>query len=256
MKSTRLRAALTIILAALLALVAVVWAPPAHAASSCTIVWLDGDGQYGARRPSSTYLIAGPDGIAAVAAEQGCDLWVPQPPGGQVTWWQRGRDNALWLHTRLPEGRLILGGYSGGAQLLTEWLLPTYTLPAGTRVLLVGGGDRPRTRVTAAGNHTLHWVTGAADRDGGDGWDTLDAAQRGHAWYTAAGWTTSAWWPAGVTHDDYSFGELLRGMLAESYGPTVRPSVAATPLPHRTTRPHHRYHHRWAARGPLACRPV
>lgn len=275
MKSTRLTA-LTIILAALLALIAVVWAPPAHAATSCTVVWLDGDGQYGARRAASSYLIAGPDGIAAVAARHDCGLWVPLPPNGESTWWRRGAYNAAWLASRLPEGRLVIAGYSGGAQLITEYLTPGHTLPAGTRLLLVGGGDRPHVPVTSTTRPQdlfLRWVVGLADRDGGDGWDTLAAARRGLSWYAEDAYVTSADFQSGVDHDGYRFGREL-DVLLSSQDPSLNPwptpspaipsTVAPTAEPTREApqrrRPHARqqqhHPHRWAARGPFACRPV
>lgn len=197
-------------------------------------VYLDGDGMYGVTNPNSPWALAGTKGLVAQAASHGYALAAVHTPdrSGTPTFWEDGKKNAAYvaalirkLHNELGVTSVWLVGYSGGAQLITQHLLPDHAAQFTTGgAVIMGGGGEPEasTSLTATAQQRasfpLLWRTGSLD-DGttaDDGYNALADARRGHSWYASRGFTTAKEEPAGVDHDDLgtTFGTVLARQLA------------------------------------------
>lgn len=196
------------------------------------VVYLDGDGMYGHTNPTSTWALGGSGGVVAQAASRGYATLSIRTPDttGTPTFWESGRVNAAYVAALTAKTAADLGtnhvwlvGYSGGSQLITQFLLPAHArmFTSGGAVITGGGGAPSSASATfdpaMQQRFPMLWYTGSADTGAGtsDGYNALADAKRGVAWYAARGFVTSRVEPAGVNHSDLGtrFGSVLAGQL-------------------------------------------
>lgn len=198
------------------------------------LVWFHGDGAYEVDHPGSDYCLGGPSGLVEVARQRNLVLVAARTPDtATMTWWEDGPANAAYVtallghlgRTHRPEpSRLWLAGYSGGAQLLTQQLLPAHPGVLAAGAVMFGGGGVPEVRARdftpqQTAQSRLAWIVGrldTADRSD-EGFDGLDEARQGHRWYGARGFRhRSLQALPDTTHDlDGRFGRLLSPVLDE-----------------------------------------
>lgn len=201
------------------------WTPPAGQRARGLVVYLDGDGMHGVRNPDEPYALGGSRGIVAQAAARGFAVLAPATPSG-VTWWQDGARNAAYVWALVEELRGQVGtqeiwwaGFSGGAQLITQYLLPEYGsgLSPGGAVVMGGGGAPTRGAAQVPPGYPMRWYTGAQDTgaDSSDGYDALRDAQAGARAYAAGGADAQIATPQGVGHADIGgqMGDIVAGVL-------------------------------------------
>lgn len=219
-----------------------------------------GDGAYEFTHPTSSYSLGGTNGIVANARSRGfITIPVLSPDKSSVTWWSKGSANASYtceliaaMRTRfsVSKDNTWLVGYSGGAQFITQYLLPTCpTLFSTGGSVVFGGGGAPAIRsvptadlATLKAGFRMHWYTGAADiaANSSEGYDALGYAKKGEAYYTGLGFKTSHQYPAGVTHKlDGIFGGVVGQQLdlAGTPLPPTTPPTTPTAPPTSTTNP-------------------
>lgn len=214
------------------------------------VVYLDGDGMYGHDNPSSTWALGGSRGVVESARARGYATLSIRTPDrtGTPTFWENGRVNAAYVASLIAKTSRDLGtsstwlvGYSGGAQLITQFLVPAHAAALGAGgAVIAGGGGTPRVTPTAfdpaqQARFPMHWYTGSRD-DGttaSDGYNALADAKKGSAWYADRGFRVSRAEPAGLDHDDLGtrFGTVLAGQLDAN----PAPSGSSTPTPAPTT---------------------
>lgn len=197
------------------------------------VVYLDGDGMYGHRNPTSTWALGGSGGVVAQAGSRGYATLSIATPSADRTFWTKGAVNAAYvasliesIRTELGVQRTWLVGYSGGSQLITKYLLPAYSsiFASGGGAVITGGGGAPSGSPTIdpalKTGFRMLWYTGSLDdgTNSDDGYNALADAKRGEAWYAARGVATSRQEPAGVDHEDLGtrFGTVLGSQL-DSY---------------------------------------
>lgn len=216
------------------------------------VIHLHGDGAYEHDNPTDNYGLAGNRGLVAVAKAKGYVLVSAKAPDttGTVTWWEAGARNATWLAElldslvttyKLNRSKIWLSSYSGGAQQVTQYFVPTYGKAKilGGGALILGGGAAPVATPTGWDStfkaaFPMHWVTGAQD-DGtyaDDGYDALADATAGRGSYNTAAFTTTLTTPAGIGHEiDGAFGALLDDRLPTlpGYSPPSRTPGSTRP---------------------------
>lgn len=187
--------------------------PQDHSAG--LILQFHGDGAYEFHNPNSSYSLGGSDGIVAQAKERGYITVVALTPDriGEVTWWEDGAQNADYVADlvnslksmyNIDTEDIWLVGYSGGAQFITQFYLPTYSEQLnGGGTVVFGGGGRPRVQANDFSTRLvrdlhMHWYTGA--RDKAVDFDALSAARSGESWYRQRGFSTDLETPARVGH--------------------------------------------------------
>ena len=222
------------------------------------LVQFHGDGAYEFKNPTSSYSLGGSRGIVAAARARNL-ITVPvlaPDNSGDITWWESGTSNADYVRDlvahltsqyNVRSDRIWLVGYSGGAQFITQFLLPKYPslVAKGGGAVMFGGGGQPRVTAqpfsaAVLANFPMHWYTGAADT--GSGFNALAAAQAGKTWYSQKGFSTTSEWPAGVNHDlGGTFGAVVARQLdlhpAAGPAPVITPPTAATPTSPTATPP-------------------
>lgn len=176
--------------------------------------------------------------IAAAAKQKNLITVAMDSPGGS-TWWQSGSSNAEWVKSLLENviykqynidrSKVVLVGYSGGAQFITKYLIPGQpSLFCGGAAIMFGGGGSPGGGEDG-GNSTLsstmkmHWYTGQDDNGSGsgassDGYDALSDSDRGAQYYKSQGYTTTVEHPSGVNHNNIDFGEVVSQQLSRLLG--------------------------------------
>lgn len=196
------------------------------------LVHFHGDGAWEFNHPTEPFSLAGDDGMVAVAERHRLAVLVPRTPDGDsLTWWEQGEQHVAPVMELLAATRSRLGleaqstlwltGYSGGAQFITQYLLPAHpelmTPTSSGGAVLFGGGGAPDEvpDPVQTDRFTMHWVTGQQDRGRDDeGYDALTDARAGERCYAGLGVPTSHEWPAGVGHDlDGRFGPALEARL-------------------------------------------
>ncbi len=209
------------------------------------VVYLDGDGMYGHDNPTSTWALGGSQGVVAQAAERGyATLSVRTPDSSNRTFWHQGPSNASYVEALVQAVRRELRvtttwlvGYSGGAQLITQFLLPAHSASfTSGGALITGGGGAPATggsfAPAAVSGFSLHWHTGALDdgRNTLDGYNALADARRGMAFYAARSFRATRSEPAGLDHNAMGtrFGATLAEQLDRASVPRVNAPVSGT----------------------------
>ena len=196
------------------------------------LVWLHGDGAWEHDNPNSAYVFGGAGGVRQVCADRGVICVSAQSPDatGTRTWWENPTRNVTYLtdligklKTDYSPSRIILAGYSGGAQFATQYFIPQKSgvLGAGGSIVFGGGGKpvsptNPSFTTTFKNSWWMHWATGALDTaaNSSEGYDALGFAQAGASWYQTAGFSTSTYWIPGRNHMiDGLFGGIVAARL-------------------------------------------
>lgn len=216
------------------------------------LVYTDGSGEYGLKNPSSTYLLGGTNGLVAVAKRQNMVLLTPLAPGtgcpdGDGTCWYQtssgytSTQKAAWskalvsyIYTQyaVDSSRVALGGYSSGAQWLTEFFAPAHgvdVMTDGVGVAISYGG-RPISSptFTAAFKAAVPFVWDVGDRDSSYTTTSQYGVKAGEAWYRNNGFTTELNVVAGLGHArDGQFGAVMeREIIQHITGGGTPPPVA------------------------------
>jgi hypothetical protein len=206
------------------------------------LIYTDGSGEYGLKHLSDTYLMAGNHGMIAIAKKNNMVLLTPLSPnkscadGDGSCWymgdplgytrWAESLVNEVESQYPIDKRRVAFGGYSSGAQLATEWWVPSgaaqRTMDDGVIVAISYGGS-PKMNETAytpafRSNVHMSWNVGSKDKSyKGDGKYSVKA---GYDHYTAVGFQTSLEVIPGVNHDrDGQFGGVMDDQIAR-YFPT------------------------------------
>lgn len=198
------------------------------------LIWLHGDDAYEHKNPNSTYVFGGTNGIRAIGKARGYVVVSALAPDttGTITWWEAANANAVYMQDLLAKlkttygvdtSKIVLAGFSGGAQFITQTYVPKYagTLPAGGSIVFGGGGEplsAPSPAFTSAFKNAwwMYWATGALDdaAHSDENYDALGYAKAGADYYKAAGFATGTNWIAGKDHViDGLFGGIVAGVL-------------------------------------------
>ena len=204
------------------------------AAGAGLLIWLHGDGRYEHSNPNSSYVFGGTNGVRNVCKSRGyiCVSALSPDTSGSITWWEGGANRADYLNALLNAlvtgyacnpNKVIIAGFSGGAQQTTQYYMPEYaggsTWGGGT--IVFGGGGAPVVSVApipaaVKARIWMHWATGALDTaaNSSEGYDALGYAKAGANWYEAQGFSVSRQWMAGVTHEmDGMFGGVVAAQI-------------------------------------------
>lgn len=199
------------------------------------LVQLHGDGAYEFGYPTDDKL----EGMAEVAQTHNLLMIAARTPDndGAITWWEEGEANAAWLQALLDEvayngyvidkSRVWLSGYSGGAQLLTQYYIDQYsdTFCGGGAVVAGGGTANSRMPGESVATESfqqdfrLHFYTGQDDRGTDpENFDAYNHAVNGAQFYESQGYTkVTTEFPEGVDHDNLDEVTVLRERLDAAY---------------------------------------
>jgi poly(3-hydroxybutyrate) depolymerase len=224
------------------------------------LVYTDGSGEYGLKNPTSTYLLAGTNGMVAVAKRNNMVLLTPLAPGagcpdGDGTcWyqtssgitstakaaWSKALVDAVEVDYAVDKNRVALGGYSSGAQWLTEYFGPAHAnsvMNDGVAVAISYGG-RPiaATNFPPAFKAAVPFVWDVGSNDPAYTGSGQYGVKAGYDWYTANGFTTELNVVPGGTHSrSGQFGPVMDREIqqhvpvAVAPAPTTVPTSAAPP---------------------------
>jgi hypothetical protein len=206
------------------------------------LIYADGSGEYGLKHPTSSYLLAGDDGLISVARRHNMVLLTPLSPNkncadGSGSCWYMGDPPGYtrWLESlvrkiqsqyAIDKRRIAFGGYSSGAQLATEWWIPSgaaqRTMTSGVIVAISYGGSPKMPEVAYAPSFKssvhMNWNVGSKDpsyiRDG------KYSVKAGYDHYTRAGFKTSLDIVRGLSHDrDGTFGSVMDTQITKHVPP-------------------------------------
>lgn len=206
------------------------------------LIYADGSGEYGLKHPTSSYLLGGDGGLISIAKRHNMVLLTPLSPNkncadGDGSCWYMGDPPgyARWAESlvrkiqseyRIDKSRVAFGGYSSGAQLATEWWVPSgaaqRTMTSGVIVAISYGGSpkMPEGAYTSSFKSSVHmnWNVGSKDRSyTGDGKYSVKA---GYDHYTSAGFKTSLDIVPGLSHDrDGMFGSVMNTQITKHVPP-------------------------------------
>lgn len=208
------------------------------------LIYTDGSAEYGLKNPTDDYLLAGGGGMIAVARKHNMVLLTPFAPNkdcadGDGSCWYQGDPPGYtrWLESlvsqvqsqyRIDKNRVAFGGYSSGAQLATEYWVPSgaaqRTMTGGVIVAISFGGSpkMPEVGYTPAFKSNVHmnWNVGEDDdayllNDETEGPEEGYNAKAGYDHYTAAGFQTSIDVIPGTDHDrDGEFGGIMDAQIS------------------------------------------
>ncbi len=209
------------------------WTKPVGA-----LIYADGSGEYGLKNPSSTYLLAGTNGLVNVAKRNNMVLITPFAPntacadGGGSCWYQGDSVGyTKWaeslvqdIYTKYPidKSRVAMGGYSSGAQLAARYWTPSgaaqRTMNDGVIVSISCGGNPAMTETTYTtafkANVHMNWNTG--DQDDSCPHTATWSTNGGYTHYTNLGFNTSRDILPGVTHNrSGQFGNIVEAQIKE-----------------------------------------
>jgi hypothetical protein len=181
------------------------------------LVYTDGSGEFGLANTSSTYLLAGTNGLIAVAKRLNMVLVTPRAPGNGCTdgdgvcWYLASNDGTplatkiKWsddfIHDQvltkynIDQARVCIAGYSSGAQFTAEYYGPQYASAWMQDGLLLsisfGGSPKVTANYPTAfkQNVAAVWDVGANDPSYQDSGSF--GVQAGYDWYTSNGFTTT-----------------------------------------------------------------
>jgi hypothetical protein len=202
------------------------------------LIYTDGSAEFGLKNTSSTYLLAGTNGLIAKAKAQNMILVTPLAPGNGCTdgdgtcWYLPSNDgttlaakikwaddfiqNKVLSQYNIDITRVVIAGYSSGAQFTMEYYGPQYSPSWMQDGLLLGisygGSPKVTVNYTTAFKAAVaaSWDVGGADPYGYNTDPSYDA-QSGYNWYSSNGFaTTELTVVPGVTHDrDGTFGGIV-----------------------------------------------
>lgn len=210
------------------------------------LAYTDGTGEWGLNRPDSNYLLAGTNGLIAVAKRNNMVLVTPMAPGGGCACWHEtssgytAKQKAQWsadliekvvADYDLDTDRMAVGGYSSGATWTTGYYVPGHAsrvMTDGVTVAIAYGGPPTVTNTITsefkAAVH-MHWDSGSEDSATDIRWGARD----GYNWYSSHGFSTSIDIPPGVGHGrSGEFGSIMEAQI-KKHVPTG--SAAPTPSP-------------------------
>ena len=209
------------------------WSKPVGA-----LIYADGSGEYGLKNPSSTYLMAGSNGLIETAKKHNMILLTPFAPNtacadGDGSCWYMGDSPGYtkWAEALVQDvygkypidkSRIAFGGYSSGAQLATSFWTPSgaaqRTMTDGVIVAISYGGA-PRMTQTSTdpsfkSNVHFNWNTG--DKDEAYTRSDQYGVKAGYNSYTSAGYATSLDVIPGLGHDRWGqFGDIMSAQISE-----------------------------------------
>lgn len=201
------------------------------------LVYADGTAEYGLNNPSSSYLLGGTNGLINVAKRHNMVLVTPFSPNtnctdsGTACWYigdsvgyaKWAEELVTYIQGQYPieKDRVAFGGYSSGAQLATEWWVPSgaaqRTMTAGVVVAMSFGGSPKMTEVaypsTFKSRVHLNWNAGANDSS----YTTTSAygVMAGYNAYTGNGFTTSLDVIPGLGHARNDFSSVMEAQINE-----------------------------------------
>jgi hypothetical protein len=227
------------------------------------LLYTDGSGGYGIDNPNATYLLDadGTAGLVAVAKKHNLLLVTPEAPapgcdGTDNCWydsqavgkanWARAVVDHIYTQYPISRERVVVSGYSSGAQFTTRWFVPAHGAAVQEDGLFfpIAYGGAPAVAATFPASYKAavhgHWDTGTADSAySTSSWGAIG----GHSWYRANGFQTTSSWPSGVGHSrGGEFDTLLDQQITlhvrqpQAVG-TPAPSPAPTPAPTPTPPP-------------------
>lgn len=160
-----------------------VWANGLRAGAGL-LIWLHGDGAWEHTNHTNPYVFGGPAGVVAQARARGYITVSALTPATDKTWWNLGLSRANYLlvlldHLRrgyaVNPGRVILAGYSGGAQQIMQYWMNRYA------EALAGGGGL----IAFGGRHQTghdHAILPSPERAGADAVDRGGDRHRRERW--------------------------------------------------------------------------
>lgn len=205
------------------------------------VVQLHGDGAGEFAQPTGATLAL----YNNVAKAHNMILLAPRSPDstGVRTWWEN-QYSPVWLLALLDHVRSVYNisatkiwfiGFSGGAEVLTYWLMSDYSsrLGMGGSIMLGGGGASglvfgAQPSATFKTTQRLHWAVGSIDTDDGEGFNAVAASLGGFNRYTTEGFTrTTRELIPGLGHlaSEWEGPRILSEQLALAY-PAVNPPNA------------------------------
>ncbi len=185
------------------------------------LVYTDGSGGYGIDNPNGTYLLDadGDAGLVAVAKKHNLLLVTPEAPApgcdGTDNCWYDSRHAAgkaqwsadLISHVKsqydIDLGRIVIGGYSSGAQWTTRFFLPAHGEAHSVDLAVaIAYGGAPATNASFSAAYRRSTVVSFDTGTSDEAYTTSTwGARGGYSWYTDAGFVTDATWPSGVGHN-------------------------------------------------------
>lgn len=205
------------------------------------LIYADGSGEYGLANPGSDYLLGGSDGLVAVAKRHNMVLLTPRAPGrgcndgegvcwyapssgispAQKTKWAEELVVDVQAQYPVDTSRVVVGGYSSGAQLVTQHWLPSgaaeRTMDGGVLVSIsYGGAPRRSTPISAAFKSAVHLNWNIGSEDAAYTTSHRDGVKRGLDWYADKGFDTSLDVAPGVDHGrSGQFGKIVEAQIVE-----------------------------------------
>ncbi|QRK04738.1 hypothetical protein JQX13_31485 [Archangium violaceum] len=200
------------------------------------LVYADGSGEYGLKNPGSTYLLAGTNGLINVAKRNNMVLLTPfspnkacadgdgscwyqgDPPG--YTRWAEALVKRVQSQYPIETDRVAFGGYSSGAQLATEYWVPSgaaqRTMTDGVVVAIsYGGSPKVTASISEAFRTRVHMNWNTGDKDTAYTTTSSYGVKAGYAWYTDRAFQTSLDVIAGLGHSRSDFGLVMERQIKE-----------------------------------------
>jgi hypothetical protein len=200
------------------------------------LVYADGSGEYGLKNPGSTYLLAGTNGLINVAKRNNMVLLTPfspnkacadgdgscwyqgDPPG--YTRWAEALVKRVQSQYPLELDRVAFGGYSSGAQLATEYWVPSgaaqRTMTDGVVVAIsYGGSPKVTASISEAFRTRVHMNWNTGDKDTAYTTTSSYGVKAGYAWFTDRAFQTSLDVIAGLGHSRSDFGLVMEAQIKE-----------------------------------------
>lgn len=208
------------------------------------LIYTDGSGEFGLKHPKDTYLLAGKHGMIATAKKHNMVLLTPLSPNkncadGDGSCWYQGDPPGYtkWAEALVKQvesqypidkNRVAFGGYSSGAQLATEYWVPSgaaqRTMISGVIVAISFGGSPKMQEVAYTpdfkSNVHINWNVGSKD----DSWAKDDPTEgdkgnyngkAGYDYYTKIGFQTSVDIVKGLDHDRDDFGSVMDAQISK-----------------------------------------
>lgn len=214
------------------------------------LIYADGSGEYGLKHPTDPYLLGGGGGLVAVAKKHNMVLLTPLSPNkncddGEGSCWYMGDSVGYtrWAESLVKKiqsqypidtRRIAFGGYSSGAQLATEWWVPSgaaqRTMQSGVIVAISYGGSPKMTEVayTPSFIASVHMNWNVGSKDPSYDKDGKYSVKVGYDHYTKAGFKTSLDIVHGLGHErDGTFGGVMDAQIIKHVPPAT--AIVAAP---------------------------
>lgn len=230
------------------------------------MLYADGSSEYGLENPNSTYLLDadGTAGLVEAARRRNMVLVTPEAPGGNCPdgggecWYQASGGVSIAAKTRwaydfatqvktdypIDARRIVIGGYSSGAQFTTEYFGPQYGEVFGADLMVAisyGGSPKVTPSYSAAFKAAtpVVWDTGSND----SAYTTTSSygVKAGEQWYRQNGFRTELNVVQGLGHGRSGQFDDIMGREVDQYIPagaaTPSPTPSASPTPTSTPVP-------------------